>query len=131
MQLNEEQQEVVDFGNGPLLVLACPGSGKTRSLIARIIELLRRGVPAINILAVTFTNKAADEMKKRIRKAGYTDDIYISTFHSLCAMILRKCGRLLGYTRNFSICDEGGQMSLMRRLIKQAGLDVKEHDPKK
>jgi DNA helicase-2/ATP-dependent DNA helicase PcrA len=131
VKLNEAQQAVVDYTGGPLLVLACPGSGKTRSLTELMIAMLERDVDPVSILAVTFTNKAADEMKERVLKRVPGNQVHISTFHSLCASILRTCAHLLGYKRNFSICDDGDQNTLMRRLIKLAGLDPKEHDPKR
>lgn len=133
MILNSEQQAVVNHPGGPLLVLACPGSGKTRCITERIISLLDDDVPPSAILAVTFTNKAANEMKERIRQRGYGHNLMISTFHSFCVKMLRKYAGHLGYKRNFSIVDASDQLSIMRRIIRSNGLDPrdKKNDPKK
>ncbi len=107
--LNPAQQEAVTYGSGPLLVLAGAGSGKTRVLTYRIAHLIGvKGVKPWNVLAVTFTNKAAGEMKERVSKLlGQTGtDVWVSTFHSWCARILRREADALGYTRNFSIYDD-------------------------
>ena len=125
MRLNDQQQQVVDHGHGPLLVLACPGSGKTRCITERIVSTIRKGASPSSILAVTFTNKAASEMKERVTaKGGY--GVMICTFHSLGVKILRKCGMLLGYKRNFTICDSSAQSALYRRIVKSQGKDIKE-----
>jgi len=124
--LNPQQKRVVTHPSGPLLVLACPGSGKTRCIIERIITLLEEGVRPTNILAVTFTNKASKEMLERIQKQGFHQKILITTFHSLGVRILRKCGKLLGYKPNFSICDSHSQKQLLIKIVK--GMDL---DPKK
>lgn len=126
MILNPQQQKVVDHPGGPLLVLACPGSGKTRCITERIIRLLDEEVRPTSILGVTFTNKAAKEMAERIRERGYGHKLLISTFHSLCVKILRKCGHLIGYKRNFSICDDSAQKSLLIKIIKDKGHDHKD-----
>jgi DNA helicase-2/ATP-dependent DNA helicase PcrA len=126
MILNEQQQRVVDHPGGPLLVLACPGSGKTRCITERIIRLLDEEVSPVNILAVTFTNKASTEMAERVRERGYGHKLSISTFHSFCVKVLRKCGHLLGYKRNFSICDDSAQKSLFTKIVRGKGLDPKE-----
>lgn len=132
MLLNEQQQRVVDHPGGPLLVLACPGSGKTRCITERIIRLLDEEVSPNNILAVTFTNKAADEMAHRIKERGYGHKLQISTFHSFCVRVLRQCCHLLGYKPNFSICDDSAQKSLFSRIVNELGLDSKnwKYDPK-
>lgn len=104
-QLNEEQQEAVKTLKGPLLVLAGAGSGKTRVVTYRIAHLLYQGVPASKILGLTFTNKAAEEMRKRVHDLT-KQDVLISTFHSLGARILRECIEVLDYRRSFTIYDE-------------------------
>lgn len=128
MTLNEQQERVVYHEGGPLLVLACPGSGKTRCITERITYLLDEGVDPKSILAVTFTNKAANEMAERVKKRGYGHNLLICTFHSLCVRILRKCGHIAGYKNNFTICDD--PESLMRKIIKSKGHSPKdEFDP--
>jgi DNA helicase-2/ATP-dependent DNA helicase PcrA len=127
MILNEQQQRVVDHPEGPLLVLACPGSGKTRCITERIIRLLDEEVSPSDILAVTFTNKASKEMAERIKERGYGHKLTISTFHSFCVKVLRKCGHLVGYKRNFSICDAGAQKSLFHKIVKGKGYNPKDH----
>lgn len=125
--MNEQQMRVVEHPGGPLLVLACPGSGKTRCITERIARLLDEEVSSSNILAVTFTNKAAKEMAERIKQRGYGHSLTISTFHSFCVKVLRKCCHLLGYKRNFSICDANAQKSLFHKLVKERGLNPKDY----
>ena len=127
--LNPAQREAATHICGPLLVLAGAGSGKTRVLAYRIAYLV--GVGKINpqkILAVTFTNKAAGEMKNRVQKLlGKTGfDVWVSTFHSLCARILRVEAGVLGYTRNFSIYDEDDQLSLIKKCMEELNISTKE-----
>lgn len=126
MLMNEQQLRVVNHPGGPLLVLACPGSGKTRCITERIIRLLDEEVSPSNILAVTFTNKASKEMAERIRDRGYGHKLTISTFHSFCVKVLRKCCHLLGYKKHFSICDANAQKSLLHKLVKEKGLNPKD-----
>ncbi|MDT8316695.1 MAG: UvrD-helicase domain-containing protein [bacterium] len=125
--LNPRQKEAVLSTEGPLLVLAGAGSGKTRVITMRVAHLISRGVPADSILALTFTNKAAKEMKGRVSgmlgKKAESRPV-ISTFHSLCLRILRKEIERLGYRKNFTIYDTSDQLSLMRNLIQ----DVKVED---
>ena len=104
-ELNERQHEAVEHGDGPLLVLAGAGSGKTRVITTRIARLVGAGVPSSAILALTFTNKAAAEMRGRLATAlgARAADLWISTFHSAAAQILRRNTQRLGYTRDFSI----------------------------
>jgi DNA helicase-2/ATP-dependent DNA helicase PcrA len=127
--LNPAQREAASHASGPLLILAGAGSGKTRVLAYRIAYLV--GVEKIDpqkILAVTFTNKAAGEMKSRVEKllgrAGF--DIWVSTFHSLCARILRVEAGVLGYTRAFSIYDEDDQLSLIKKCMEELNISTKE-----
>jgi DNA helicase-2/ATP-dependent DNA helicase PcrA len=120
--LNPRQQEAVEHVEGPLLVLAGAGSGKTRIVTFRIMRLLQLGVPAGEILAVTFTNKAAEEMRSRVfRLAGQT--VLTCTFHSLCARILRESITPLGYPHNFAIYDEDDSERVLKECL--AALNVK------
>jgi len=124
-QLNPAQYEAVTYPQGPLLIFAGAGSGKTRVLTYRIAHLVGAlGVDPYNILAVTFTNKAAGEMKQRLEKllGRQFQGLWVSTFHSLCARILRFDGELLGYNRNFSIYDQDDSLSLIKRCYKELGM---------
>ena len=127
--LNNEQREAVFCTEGPLLMLAGAGSGKTRSLTYRIAYLIEeKGVAPWNILAITFTNKAAQEMRERVDAlVGYgSEDIWISTFHATCSRILRRHIDLLGYDRNFTIYDASDQKSLMKEVLKEMKIDTKQ-----
>ena len=127
--LNNEQREAVFCTEGPLLMLAGAGSGKTRSLTHRIAYLIEeKGVAPWNILANTFTNKAAQEMRERVDAlVGYgSEDIWISTFHATCSRILRRHIDLLGYDRNFTIYDASDQKSLMKEVLKEMKIDTKQ-----
>jgi len=131
--LNPAQQEAVDHVHGPLLVLAGAGSGKTRVLTTRIARLIdRHGVPPDRIFAVTFTNKAAGEMKDRIGRLLARDPsgLWIGTFHSLSARLLRREAPSLGFTRQFTIYDEDDRLSLIRRLMEQRGHSTKVFPPR-
>lgn len=133
--LNEEQQAAVLHGQGPLLVLAGAGSGKTRVITSRILHLIRSGqVRPENIYAVTFTNKAADEMKERVFAELPNSDRsgpWVSTFHSLCVRILRQFGDLLGYSRNFTILDTDDQLRTIKACLKDLSIPEKELPPRK
>ena len=127
--LNNEQREAVFCTEGPLLMLAGAGSGKTRSLTHRIAYLIEeKGVAPWNILAITFTNKAAQEMRQTVDAlVGYgSEDIWISTFHATCSRILRRHIDLLGYDRNFTIYDASDQKSLMKEVLKEMKIDTKQ-----
>ena len=127
--LNNEQREAVFCTEGPPLMLAGAGSGKTRSLTHRIAYLIEeKGVAPWNILAITFTNKAAQEMRERVDAlVGYgSEDIWISTFHATCSRILRRHIDLLGYDRNFTIYDASDQKSLMKEVLKEMKIDTKQ-----
>ena len=130
--LNEPQRRAVTTTEGPLLVLAGAGSGKTRVLTHRIAYLLEKGVPAYRILALTFTNKAAKEMLERVNKlAGdAASDAWVSTFHSSCARILRRDIEKLGYTRSFTIYDTDDQMRLVRDVLTELDLNDKMYPPR-
>ena len=130
--LNPEQQRAATHGEGPLLILAGAGTGKTRTIVARITWLVANGTPASKILAVTFTNKAAREMKERI--AGMLDEdqsdgITASTFHALCVRILRADADKLGYKNNFTIFDEGDQIGLIKKVINRVTAKDEKLEP--
>ena len=129
--LNPEQLDAVTTLNGPLLILAGAGSGKTRVLTRRIAHLVHSGIPAHEILAVTFTNKAAAEMKERVAAlVGDETRVWVSTFHSTCARILRQEIESLGFTRRFAIYDDDDQIRLLKSLVQGAGYDPHQVDPK-
>ncbi|HHV46772.1 MAG TPA: DNA helicase PcrA [Tissierellia bacterium] len=124
--LNDKQKEAVEFGEGPLLILAGAGSGKTRVLTHRIAYLIeKRGIFPGNILAITFTNKAANEMKERISKllSNNVDDIWMGTFHSVCVRILRRDIDKIGFDRSFSIYDRDDQVTIMKECISELKLN--------
>ena len=126
--LNNEQQEAVCHYNGPLLILAGAGSGKTRVLTNRIAWLIEeKGVNPWNIMAITFTNKAAGEMRDRVdRMVGFgADSVWVATFHSTCVRILRRYIDRLGYGTNFTIYDSDDQKSLMKDICKRLQIDTK------
>jgi len=131
--LNKEQQQAVKTTEGPLLIMAGAGSGKTRVLTHRIAYiLLGKGVNPYNILAITFTNKAAREMKERINVilGGAADEIWISTFHSMCVRILRRDIDRIGINRNFTILDTTDQLSVIKGILKDKNIDSKKFDPR-
>jgi DNA helicase-2/ATP-dependent DNA helicase PcrA len=126
--LNEQQQQAVFHTEGPLLILAGAGSGKTRVLTHRIAYLIEeKGVNPWNILAITFTNKAAQEMRERVdRLVGMgAESIWVSTFHSTCVRILRRHIDRLGYDMNFAIYDADDQKTLMKDICKRLNIDTK------
>ena len=126
--LNEQQKEGVFTVDGPVLLLAGAGSGKTRVLTHRIAYLIEEiGVNPWNIMAITFTNKAAGEMKERVEDlVGFgSDSIWVTTFHSTCVRILRRFIDRLGYDTNFTIYDTDDQKSLMKAICKQFNIDTK------
>lgn len=129
--LNPEQEKAVRHFEGPLLILAGAGSGKTRVLTHRVAYLISEyGVNPWNILALTFTNKAAGEMRERVDAIvgeEYANDIWVSTFHSTCVRILRRFIEALGYERSFTIYDSDNQRALMRDVIKYLELDPKKY----
>lgn len=129
--LNPPQREAATHPGGPLLILAGAGSGKTRVLVARIAVLLSRGVSPFRILAITFTNKAAREMKERVERliGPAARDVWVSTFHSACVRILRRDIEKLGLSRNFAILDSGDQQAVMKEVLKQLNLSEKQYSP--
>lgn len=131
--LNPEQLQAVLHGEDPLLVLAGAGSGKTRVITYRIADLVRtRGVPPWKILAVTFTNKAAGEMRERLEALLGPEgaEVWVATFHATGARILRREGEAIGLPRSFVVYDESDQLALMKRVLKAAGYGPKEIDPR-
>ncbi len=131
--LNEQQKQAVMTTEGPLLILAGAGSGKTRVLTHRTAYLIDElGVNPYNIMAITFTNKAAGEMRERIDKmVGYgSESIWVSTFHSTCVRILRRYIDRLGYSTNFTIYDADDQKTLMKDICKRLEIDTKIHKEK-
>ncbi len=131
-RLNPEQHRAVSTTTGPLLILAGAGSGKTRVLTRRVAHLLHQGTEAKQILAVTFTNKAAAEMKERVAdlvgEAG--SRVWVSTFHSSCCRILRRDIEVMGYTRRFAIYDDDDQLRILRDIIDAEGYDRTKVDPR-
>ncbi len=130
--LNEQQKEAVIHMNGPLMIIAGAGSGKTKVLTSRIAHLMNSGVDSFNILALTFTNKAAKEMKERVEKTlGNTEarNLYIGTFHSVFARLLRSEANKLGYPQSFTIYDTDDSRSVLKAVINDMGLDDKHYKP--
>ena len=125
--LNQPQQEAVQHSDGPLMIIAGAGSGKTRVLTYRTAHLIEKGVDPFQILLLTFTNKAAGEMRRRVESIIGNDakNLWMGTFHSVFAKILRFDGRHLGYTSDFSIYDADDSKSLIRSIVKERGLDDK------
>ena len=130
--LNPEQEAAVRTTEGPLLILAGAGTGKTRVITMRVAYLISQGVSPDHILAVTFTNKAANEMRERLAsliEKAQAKKVTMSTFHALCVRILRKDIDKLGYKRNFSIYDEGDQMGLIKKIINRTASKDEKLDP--
>ncbi|WP_226035431.1 DNA helicase PcrA [Aquibacillus saliphilus] len=133
MGLNERQREAVKHTDGPLLIMAGAGSGKTRVLTHRIAYLLgEKEISPRSILAITFTNKAAREMKDRVYRLVGPEgaSIWVSTFHSMCVRILRRDIDRIGYSTNFSILDGGDQMTVIKNILKDLNIDPKKFEPR-
>lgn len=130
MTLNDKQLEAVEHKDGPCLVLAGAGSGKTKVLTQRIINLIDSGVSPYNILAITFTNKAAKEMKNRVENelGSITDSIFIGTFHSFGLRILRENYIDIGYTSNITILDTDDAKAIVKRILKENGYDPAKYE---
>lgn len=130
--LNKEQRKVAETLDGPVLVLAGAGSGKTRAVTYRIANLIEQGVKPYKILALTFTNKAAKEMRERIDQLVTTnsEQIWIYTFHSFCVRILRRWIDKIGYNGNFTIYDDDDQASVIKSILKEKDYDEKVYNPK-
>jgi len=135
--LNAKQKEAASHVKGPLLIIAGAGAGKTKTITHRIVNLIKEGVSPENILAVTFTNKAAKEMRERImaeiekNAKGQENIPFVSTFHSLGVYIIKENARLLGLTKYFTILDEGDGAAIVKEVMKKVGIDPKQYDPKK
>ena len=131
--LNPKQKQAVQIIEGPVLILSGPGSGKTKVITHRLAYLIENKISPSNILAVTFTNKAADEMKQRVikilkRKTGIP---FIGTFHSFCLKILRKKIDKLGYKKSFVIYDQDDQLKIIKKISKRLNIDKDQFSPKK
>lgn len=131
-ELNKEQEKAVNHINGPMLVLAGAGSGKTKVLTSRIANLIDNGISPYNILAITFTNKAAKEMKDRVYRliGSSANNIQISTFHSLGLKILKDNYSLLGYDRNFTIIDSDDVLTIIKKILKDLNLSKELYNPR-
>jgi DNA helicase-2/ATP-dependent DNA helicase PcrA len=132
-ELNPAQREAVEAIEGPVLILAGPGSGKTRVITHRVAYLIRVcGVNPRRIMAVTFTNKAAREMEERLNKlvSGSVKDLTLGTFHAICARILRRDGKAIGIDPKYVIYDDDDQISLLKRSLQEVGLDPKQYAPR-
>ncbi len=135
--LNSEQKIAALHKDGPLLIIAGAGAGKTKTITHRIVNLIKNGVAPEKILAVTFTNKAAKEMRERIiteiekNAKGQERVPFVSTFHSLGVYIIKENARLLGLTKYFTILDEGDATGFIKDILKELGVDPKQYDPKK
>lgn len=143
--LNEKQKEAVLYTDGPLLIVAGAGAGKTKTITHRIIHLIHKGVDPKSILAVTFTNKAAKEMRERVeimlenREHGVdapslcegATHPFISTFHSLGVYIIKENSHLIGLNKYFTIMDDGDSMSIIKSVMKEHDIDPKQHEPRK
>lgn len=130
-ELNPEQLEAVSYDDGPLLVLAGAGSGKTRVLTYRVAYLMQeKGASGEEILLLTFTNKAAGEMKERVRKLVGSEPGFAGTFHSFCARILRRWGKAIGIDPDFVIYDEDDRLAAVKMAMKEVGADTRQFKPK-
>jgi DNA helicase-2/ATP-dependent DNA helicase PcrA len=129
--LTEAQKRAVTHGDGPLLVVAGAGSGKTRVITRRIAHLIHHGADPRSILAITFTNKAAGEMADRVAQLGVSKGAWVSTFHSFCARILRMYGERIGLARDFSIFDETDTRRCVKTTLSELGLDSTNWPPRK
>ncbi len=127
--LTESQQEAVRHLDGPQLILAGPGSGKTRVVTHRIAYLLQQGIPDYHIVALTFTNKAADEMRQRVARLSAGSRVWLGTFHRFCAQQLRRYAALVGMRENFSIYDTDDSLKLMREAIEDAKVELIHETP--
>lgn len=132
-ELNPMQAEAAGEINGPVLILAGAGSGKTRTLIYRIANMLDKGIDPWNVMAITFTNKAAKEMRERVRDMmpKDADRIWVSTFHSTCLKVMFKFAQYLGYTESFEIADTTDQKSILKEIYKELNIDKKMYPEKR
>ena len=127
--LTEAQRAAVTHLDGPMLVVAGPGSGKTRVITRRVAWLVSRGIPPKGILGLTFTNKAAEEMRARLDGMGVAAGATLSTFHSLCARLLREFAGLAGLKASFTIYDETDRKAALREACRESGLDFQLFPP--
>src|SRR3954454_1162564 len=130
--LNPDQADAVVHGSGPLLVVAGAGSGKTRVLTHRIAHLISEGVSPFEILAITFTNKAADEMKHRVAElvGPVAQKMWVSTFHAACVRILRRDGKALGFPSSFTIYDQADAVRLTGYVLHDLNVDPRRFQPR-
>lgn len=133
LELNRYQKEAVEHTDGPCLVTSCPGSGKTFTLVERIVRLVKSGVRQKNILCLTFTNKAANEMKERIcNRLGVKKlDFFCGTFHSMCSRLIRKLGHVRGYSKNFTILDDKDQVDLIMQVARRLEYEIEYGDARR
>ena len=129
--LTQPQRDAVSHRDGPLLVLAGPGSGKTRVITHRIAHLIEGGVPASQILALTFTNKAAAEMQRRVAELAPGSRVWLSTFHRFGAMIVRRYAELLGLSPNFTIYDTSDSRQTIKRVIESREINTLNYSPER
>src|SRR5438445_7772753 len=134
-ELNREQRQAVETQEGPVLILAGAGTGKTRAITYRMANLIAKGVPAESILAVTFTNKAAEEMRNRVsdlllRSGIQGERPWLSTFHSLCARLLRREASAAGLPTNFSIFDDADQLAAIKLAMSTLNIDDDDIQPR-
>ncbi len=127
--LTEAQRRAVTHVDGPLLILAGPGSGKTRVVTQRVAYLRAQGIADEHILALTFTNKAADEMRKRVERLAAGCRVWMGTFHSFCSRLLRQYAPMVGLRENFSIYDVEEAQKLLRAALEDAGLELTHESP--
>jgi DNA helicase-2/ATP-dependent DNA helicase PcrA len=131
-ELNPGQKKAVTSHRGPMVVIAGPGSGKTRVMTHRIADLVSAGVSPGSILAITFTNKAAQEKKDRVARlvGPVAEKMWVSTFHSACVRMLRRDAKQLGYPSAFSIYDQADAVRLTAYVVRDLGLDIKKFVPR-
>ena len=129
--LNDAQRLAVETLEGPLLILAGPGSGKTRVITHRIANMIASGIPSYQIVALTFTNKAADEMRNRLTRLAPKNLTWAGTFHKFCARMLRQHATMVGLSENFTIYDMGDAKSVLKQAIENAEIDLRHYSPEK
>ncbi|MFK7767739.1 MAG: ATP-dependent helicase [Mariniblastus sp.] len=129
--LNPNQRKAVEQIDGPLLILAGPGSGKTRVITHRIANMIAQGIPSQSIVALTFTNKAADEMRRRLNQLAPKNHTWTGTFHRFCSRMLRQHASLVGLSPNFTIYDMGDSKKVMKQAIENANVDLKHYSADK
>ncbi len=129
--LNEQQRIAVTQLDGPLLILAGPGSGKTRVITHRIANMIAHGISSYSVVALTFTNKAADEMRTRLKRLAPDNHAWTGTFHKFCSKLLRRHAELVGLAQNFTIYDMSDSKKVMKQAIENADVDLKHYSPDK